>query len=314
MKTKLLLLLVIISISIIGVAQQDPQFSQYMFNQMAINPGYAGSSDMICATALNRQQWVGFSGAPASTSFHANAPVKPFGISSGVGLYILSDKAGFYKNLNISASYAYRLDLGDGKLGIGVNLGFYNQTLEPEWYIPNSDYHQQPSGDPLIPENSESVFSFDMGFGLYYNTDNLYVGLSTTHLNEPKFNYAKGTPFLKRQYYFTAGYNFQLPNPLFEVIPSVQLVSDGATSAITFNGSVMYNKKFWGGVSYKTGSAIVGMLGMQLFNGMRIGYAYEFPTSDIIQSTTGSHEFMISYCFSIASDRSPKKYKSVRFL
>lgn len=285
-----------------------------MFNQMAFNPGYAGSSDMICATALNRQQWVGFSGAPASTAFHANAPVKPFGISSGVGIYILSDKAGFYKNLNISASYAYRLDLGEGKLGIGVNLGFYNQTLEPEWYIPNSDYHQQPSGDPLIPENSESVFSFDMGFGLYYNTDNLFVGLSTTHLNEPKFNYSKGTPFLKRQYYFTAGYNFQLPNPLFEIIPSVQLVSDGATSAITFNGSALYNKKFWGGVSYKTGSAIVGMLGLQLFNGIRIGYAYEFPTSDIIQSTTGSHEFMISYCFSIATDRSPKKYKSVRFL
>lgn len=311
---KKLLLLIVISVSINGISQQDPQFSHFMFNQMAFNPGYAGSSDMICATGIYRQQWVGFDGAPASTVFHANAPVKPFGISSGVGLYLLSDKAGFSKNLNISASYAYRLDLGEGKLGIGVNFGFYNQSLEPEWYIPTSDYHQQPSGDPLIPENNESVFAFDMGFGLFYNTSNLFVGISTTHLNEPKFKYSKGTPFLKRQYYFTAGYNFQLPNPLFEIIPAVHLVSDGATSAVTFNANVTYNKKFWGGVSYKMGSAIVGMLGLQLFNGIKFGYAYEFPTSDIIKSTTGSHEFMISYCFSVATDRSPKKYKSVRFL
>jgi len=311
---KLIFISLVISFALNSGAQQDPQFSQYMFNQMAINPGYAGSSDMICATLLNRQQWVGFTGAPSSTVFHINAAVKPFGISSGVGLFIMNDQAGFNKNLNISGSYAYRLDLGPGKLGIGINFGMYNQSLEPEWFIPDSDHHTDVNGDPLIPANSESVFVFDMGFGLFYKTDELYVGLSTTHLNEPKFKYSEGSPFLTRHYYFTAGYNFQLPNPLFEILPSIQILSDGATSEITLNANTLYNKKFWGGVSYKLGSAVVGMLGIQLFNGIKLGYAYEFPTSDIIQGTTGSHEFMVNYCFSLGMERSPRRYKSVRFL
>ncbi|MEA1898058.1 MAG: type IX secretion system membrane protein PorP/SprF [Bacteroidota bacterium] len=311
---KLIFISLVILFTLNSGAQQDPQFSQYMFNQMAINPGYAGSNDMICASLLNRQQWVGFTGAPSSTVFHVNAAVKPFGISSGVGLFIMNDQAGFNKNLNISGSYAYRLDLGPGKLGIGINIGMYNQSLEPEWFIPDSDHHTDVNGDPLIPVNSESVFVFDMGFGLFYKTDELYVGLSTTHLNEPKFKYSEGSPFLTRHYYFTAGYNFQLPNPLFEILPSIQILSDGATSEISLNANTLYNKKFWGGVSYKVGSAVVGMLGIQLFNGIKLGYAYEFPTSDIIQGTTGSHEFMVNYCFSLGMERSPRRYKSVRFL
>ena len=311
---KLIFASLVIIIALDMGAQQDPQFSQYMFNQMAINPGYAGSNDMICATLLNRQQWVGFNGAPSSTVFHINAAIKPFGVSSGVGLFIMNDQAGFSKNLNISGSYSYRLDLGPGKLGIGINLGMYNQSLEPEWFIPDSDHHTDVNGDPLIPANNESIFVFDMGFGLFYKTDELYVGVSSTHLNEPKFKYSEGTPFLKRHYYFTAGYNFQLPNPLFEILPSIQILSDGATSEISLNANTLYNKKFWGGVSYKVGSAIVGMLGIQLFNGIQLGYAYEFPTSDIIQGTTGSHEFLVNYCFSLGMERSPRRYKSIRFL
>ena len=314
MKKQTLILVLLLIIAKAGITQQDPQFSQYMFNQMSINPGYAGSNDMICITGINRQQWVGFPGAPSSTVFHANAPIKPFGISSGVGLTLINDKAGFNDNLSISATYAYRIDLGEGKLGIGASFGFLNQKLAPEWYIPTDDYHQQPSGDPLIPENDESVFVFDMGFGIYYNTNNLYIGISSTHINEPELSYTKGTPFIKRNYYLTAGYSFQLSNPLFEIVPSIQVISDAVTSSITFNTNVTYNKKFWGGVSYRAGSAIVGLLGLQIFNGVRFGYAYEFPTSDIIKSTSGSHEFMISYCFSVAGDRTAKKYKSIRFL
>ncbi len=281
---------------------------------MANNPGYAGSNDMVCATLLNRQQWVGFEGAPSSTIAHINAAINPFGISSGVGLMIMTDQAGFYKNLNITGSYAYRLDLGPGKLGIGLSVGMYNQSLEPEWSIPTSDQHVDPGGDPLIPTNNESVFAFDMGFGLFYKTDELHIGFSSTHLNQPGFNYTKGNPFLKRHYYFTAGYDFSLPNPLFEILPSIQILSDGATSEIALNTNVLYNKKFWGGVSYKLGASVASLIGIQLFNGIRLGYAYEFPTSNIIQGTTGSHEFLVNYCFSLGLDRSPKRYKSIRFL
>lgn len=314
LKKLVLGIMIFVGISSTGMTQQDPQYSHYMFNQMVINPGFAGSSDMICATMLHREQWIGFDGAPSTTLFHANTPVNPFGISSGVGLVIMNDKAGFSSNLNISASYAYRLNVGNGKLGIGVSFGFINQSLEPNWYIPSSDYHQPPSSDPLIPESNESVFVFDMGFGLFYTLDELYVGISATHLNEAKYKYSKGTPYQRRHYYLTAGYNFQLSNPLFEILPTLQVLSDGTTSEISVNANMLYNKKFWGGVTYKAGSAVVGLLGIQLINGLRIGYAYEFPTSDIIQSTSGSHEFMVNYCFRLAVDRSPRRYKSIRFL
>jgi len=311
---KFIVFLVLIGFFIRGFSQQEPQLSQYMFNQMTFNPGYAGSNDMICVNALNRQQWVGFKGAPSTTLFTVNASVNPFGISSGIGFSLINDKLGFSNNLNVAGTYAYRMDLGKGKLGIGINVGFYNQTLEPDWFIPSGEYHTQPSGDPLIPENKESVFVFDMGFGLYYKTDQLFFGLSSTHLNEANLKYSKGTPYLKRHYFLIAGYDFRLANPLFEIIPSMQILSDGATSELAFNTNLLYNKKFWGGVSYKAGSAIVGLLGIQLFNGIRIGYAYEFPTSDLIRGTTGSHEFMVNYCFNMSMERSPKRYKSIRFL
>lgn len=313
MKKLIIILLGLTSVLKVS-GQQDPQYNHFMFNNMAINPGYAGSSDMACATLIARQQWVGFEGAPSGTIAHINAPIKPFGIESGIGLNIMTDEAGFNKNLIIKGSYAYRMDIGNGKLGIGLGLGLLNQSVDPDWEIPVSDQHTSASGDNLIPDNSESVFAFDMDFGLYYKTDQLYVGISSTHLNEPTLKYTKGSPFIKRHYYFTAGYDFNLPNPLFEILPSIHLLSDGASSEIAMNGMLLYNKKFWGGVSYKLGSSLTGLLGIQLMNGIRIGYAYEFPTSKIYQGTTGTHEFLVNYCFDLGTDRSPSRYKSVRFL
>lgn len=306
-----ILLLVFVTIS---YSQQDPTYSQPMFNQMAFNPGYAGGSDMVCFSLLTRQQWVGFEGSPSTTLLTANMPFKVFGISSGAGLTLMSDQIGFEDNLSIALSYAYRLDIGTGKLGIGLSGGMYNKSLKPKWEIPESENHTPATGDPLIPENDESVVSFDLGFGLYYKTDDLYVGLSTTHLNEAKLKYTKGTPYLKRQYYLIAGYTLPFGKPLFEVTPSIFLYSDGKTSQISINTMVLYNKKFWGGVSYRAGDAISGMIGIELFSGIRIGYAYDFTTSDIRKNSNGTHEFMIGYCFNLSLDRSPQRYKSVRFL
>lgn len=306
-----ILLLVLVTVS---YPQQDPTYSQPMFNQMAFNPGYAGGSDMVCFSLLTRQQWVGFEGSPSTTMLTANMPFKVFGISSGAGLTLMSDQIGFEDNLSIALSYAYRLDIGAGKLGIGLSAGMYNKSLKPKWKIPDSENHTPATGDPLIPENDESVVSFDLGFGLFYRTDDLYVGLSTTHLNEAKLKYTKGTPYLKRQYYLIAGYTLPFGKPLFEVTPSIFIYSDGKTSQISINTMVLYNKKFWGGVSYRAGDAISGMIGIELFSGIRIGYAYDFTTSDIRKNSNGTHEFMIGYCFNLSLDRSPQRYKSVRFL
>jgi len=295
-------------------AQQDPEYSQYMFNTLAINPGYAGSNGVICATAISRQQWIGFDGAPSTTIFHADAAVKPFGIPSGVGLALLNDQAGFEKNLSITGTYAYQKEMGFGKLGIGLSIGMLNKALDPSWKIPTSDYHTPASGDPLIPENKESFIALDIGFGVYYRSEDFYVGISTTHLNQPVIKYTKGQPFVARHYYILAGYNFQLANPIFEILPSVLVNSDGKASQITMNVNVLYNKKVWGGISYRAGDAFIGMIGMELFNEIRVGYSYDFTTSDLRKNTGGTHELMIKYCFNMSLQHVAKRYKSIRFL
>jgi len=295
-------------------SQQDPLTSQYMFNTLTYNPGVAGVSGMICATAINRQQWVGFKGAPSTTVFNISAPVKPFKISSGVGLLVESDNIGFDKDINISASYSYHLDLGQGILGIGFNAGMLNKTISPEWVIPGGDSHTPPSGDPLIPENKESYVAFDAGLGLFYKADKYYASLSVTHINQPKIKFSKGTPYVSRHYYLTAGYTLQLPNPSIELLPSVFAFSDGKTMQFDVTTLARYNKKVWGGVSYRYGDALVGMIGLELFNGIRLGYAYDFTISDMGKTSNGSHEFMVNYCFDLGLGKSPTKYKSIRFL
>jgi type IX secretion system PorP/SprF family membrane protein len=296
------------------LSQQDPLSSQYMFNTLTFNPGVAGTSGMICATALNRQQWVGFKGAPATTLFNISAPLSLFGVKSGVGLLVESDNIGFDKDINLSASYSYLMDLGMGKLGIGVSLGMLNTTLTPTWVIPSGDEHTPASGDPLIPENKESYVALDAGLGLYYKTDKYYASLSVTHINEPKIKFTKGTPYVSRHYYLTGGYTLQLPNPSLELIPSLFAFSDGKVVQFTATSLVRYNKKVWGGVSYRAGDALIGIIGLELFNGIRLGYSYDFTISDIGKSSGGSHEFMINYCFDLNLGKSPMKYKSIRFL
>jgi type IX secretion system PorP/SprF family membrane protein len=296
------------------LSQQDPLSSHYMFNTMTYNPGVAGISGMICATALNRQQWIGFEGAPSTTVFSINAPFNLFKIKSGVGLLIENDNIGFDKDINLSAVYSYLMDLGQGKLGIGLNMGMLNKTLTPKWYIPGGDAHVPPSGDPLIPENKESFVAFDAGMGLYYKADKYYAAFSVTHLNQPKIKFTKGLPYVSRHYYLTTGYTLLLPNPSLELLPSVFAFSDGKVIQFTVTSLLRYNKKAWGGVSYRAGDALIGIIGFELYNGLRLGYAYDFTISDIRKNSTGSHEFMVNYCFDISLGKSPMKYKSIRFL
>jgi type IX secretion system PorP/SprF family membrane protein len=295
-------------------SQQDPLSSNYMFNTLTYNPGVAGISGMICATAINRQQWLGFKDAPSTTVFNISAPVSPFRIKSGVGLLVESDNIGFDKDVNLSGSYSYLMDAGSGKLGIGLSLGMLNKTLTPEWYIPSDDAHTPASGDPLIPENKESYVAFNAGIGLYYKAEKYYAAFSVTHLNQPEIKFTKGLTYISRHYYLTAGYTLQLSNPSLELLPSVFAYSDGKAVQFTVTSLIRYNKKVWGGVSYRAGDALIGMVGFELFNGIRLGYAYDFTISDMKKTSSGSHEFLVNYCFDLNLGKSPMKYKSIRFL
>ena len=119
---------------------------------------------------------------------------------------------------------------------------------------------------------------------------------------------------MSRHYYLTAGYTVQLPNPSLELLPSIFVFSDGKVAQFNITSLVRYNKKVWGGVSYRAGDALIGTVGFELFNGIRIGYAYDFPLSDIRKNTSWSHEFMVNYCFDLSLGKSAMRYKSIRFL
>jgi type IX secretion system PorP/SprF family membrane protein len=294
--------------------QQDPVLSHYMLNTQTYNPGYSGMTGMITATALTRQQWVGFPGAPSTMIFNVNTPFSLFGLRSGAGLLVEADRYGFSNDINLALSYSYLFSLGSGTLGAGFSAGMLNKALAPEWFIPSGPTHTPPSGDPLIPENDESFVALDFSAGLYYQGVNYYAGFSVTHINEPKIKYSETATYVSRQYYLTAGYFFQLPNPSLELIPSVFIVNDGATTQYLATAMIRYNKKIWGGVSYRISDAITGFAGVELYNGLKIGYGYDFPISEIRKGTSGSHEFVVSYSFDLGLGKSVTKYKSIRFL
>ena len=298
------------------IAQQDPHYSHYMFNHLAVNPAYAGSSDVICLTAVHRQQWVGFDGAPVTSVFAVNAPFKLFGADHGVGLTMMNDKIGFDQNISAGLDYAFRFKLGNapGKLGIGVSGMFLNKALSATWNIPEGN----PELDRSIPGPNESIIGFDLGVGVFYRTENVYLGLSTTHLLEPNLNYDKPDAkyTLNRHYYATAGCVMPMKNPIWEFAPSLMVFSDGIVSQLTANANFMYNKKVWGGAGYRLNDAIIVMLGVDILNGLKIGYAFDYTYSNLRNYFTagGSHEVMINYCFSLVKEKVVKKYKSVRFL
>jgi type IX secretion system PorP/SprF family membrane protein len=312
MKKRVLFVTILLMVSVFLKAQQDPQFSQYMFTQLSINPGFAGSDDKINFFILNRQQWVGFmdKGTPQISVFNADAAFTLFKLPLGAGLSIKNDIIGFNNDTEINISLAYKLNLGKGVLGIGIKGGIVNTNISGEWKYPDSD----GENDPAIPKNQKGMAMVDLGFGLFYKTNDLYLGIASTHLNQAQYDFQQGKEKLVRHYYVTAGYNMPFTNPLLEFKPSVLVQSDGTYSQLSINALLEYNKKFWGGVSWRTDNAIVGVLGIELFNWVKVGYSYDFVTSDIMSYNSGSHEIMMGFSFDVKKEKTPEKYKSIRFL
>lgn len=304
---KILTLLILLISAIYCKSQQESHFSHYMFNQVTFNPGYAGSSGDINATVINRQQWVGFEGNPQTTSLAIETGMTIFGINSGLGLIIMDDQIGFNRDFTAKACYAYRKNIGSGILSLGINIGVFNSALESPSF--------NDVTDPILPKQNDRKLMFNMDFGAFYFNESYYVGISSTKLNQPEASYPSGGRlFYKRHYYLTAGYDIPSPWPLFEFMPSVFISSDGASTQLNVNGMIKYNKKIWGGVTYRMNDAIVIMAGFEMLNGLQIGYSYDLITSKIRTQSSGSHEVMIRYSFNFDFSKTPEKYKSVRYL
>ncbi len=324
---------VIILFSFSGLfGQQEPQFTQNMFNNMAINPGFAGLGNGICLTGILRQQWAGFKDmdgnrvGPETYLVTIHSPVKI--LHGGIAGVIMQDKLGFEKNINLRLGYAYNKDIGFGTLGAGIMFGFNNRYIDFSKFEP-----AEP--DPLLDQlqGEESEMLFDLSLGVFYNVpDQYYVGLSVSQLLETKGKeLAKGTGTstdttkstktgilymrLDRTIYLTGGYEFVLPNnPSFTINPSILIKTNISVIQFDISTLLKYNNKFWGGLNYRVQDAIGIILGMAV-KSFRIGYSYDITTSKLgLSRTGGSHEIMLNYCFKIQTEKGRKSYKNTRFL
>ena len=304
MKKIIILILAVISVTV--SAQQDPQFTQNMFNKLANNPGFAGSRGVIATSILHRSQWMGFSddGAAASTqNFSVDAEL-PF-LYGGVGLNVVKDNIAEFSNLGLQASYAYRTELGVGQIGMGMSIGMYQSGLN------GGALKSAQSGDPVIPTGEVKGSSLDIGAGIYYNTQDVNIGLSSAHMTEPTVEWSDGQNFnLTRHYFLIAGYYHELSS-LLSLNPSIYLKSDGATSQLDINTNLIYNNKMWGGVSYRLDEGISLLAGMNVNEDLRFGLAYDVT---MINAMSNSLEFMLGYNFKIKTNKAISKYKNPRFL
>lgn len=301
-KKQLLSLLAAVTLSTASYAQQDPMYTQYMFNMLGVNPAYAGSRNVLSVTGLYRNQWLGIDGAPVTQTLSVDFPVSNKRI--GLGVTLVNDKIGIQKNLNAYLSYSYRLRLGKGVLSLGLQAGANNYSANFNPVMTNSLYNGGNGGgtqDPAFQQNFTKTLP-NVGAGLYYSTDKFFLSLSAPKILQYSLSTAvtgiSSANNIARQYrHFFLSSGFVLPlSENVKLKPSFLLKAvEGAPLELDINANLWFGGKFGIGASYRTGDSVDGMLEFQLTPQFRLGYAYDFTLTRLGKHTTGSHEILVRY-------------------
>jgi type IX secretion system PorP/SprF family membrane protein len=294
--TKILRIVLIVAGINSAFAQQLPQFTQYMFNTISINPAYAGSRGTFSAVGLHRSQWVGLEGGPETQTLSIHSPLRNEKI--GLGLSFINDKLGYENFSYLYGDFSYTIQTGqNSKLAFGVKAGFTHYSIDQELL-------NDPSvvDDPFFNDVSNR-WSPNVGAGLYWHSQRWYLGLSAPRLLNTDYNNGgSGTidyVALERiSYYFTGGYVFDL-SATTKLKPSVLLkATNGAPLSLDISANFLFHEKFWLGGGYRfneSAAAIGGIADFQVSKQLRIGYAYEYPISDIRAYTSGTHEVLLMF-------------------
>ena len=292
-----------------AIAQQDAQYTQWMFNKLSINPGYAVSSDYAFVSCLHRSQWVGLEGAPVSQSLNVRVPFQ--GKNVGLGLSINHDIVGPTNSWQFSGIYAYRIDFAnDHKLGIGL------QGTVRNYRVKYSETTALQTGDGQLPTADESRMIPNFGLGLYYYTPKYYIGLSVPHLlqSDLTFYYGQGsnTDFSREEVhaFLMAGVVVDL-NDAMKLKPSLLLkyVKDAPFDA-DIHASIIFYDTFWAGLTYRmggignsVGESLDVVLQLQLSRAIRLGFAYDFTLSKVKDYSDGTFEVVLDYCLNPGNDK-----------
>ena len=315
-----------ISLTVSNVfAQQDAQFSQYMFNSVYYNPGSAGIEGVTRATIITRKQWLGYSKSdgynspggtsPTSQSITVNSRLPFLNRRTGAGLGIVYDSRGPITSYEIQLSGAYHVKLGNGLLGIGARAGTYAQSLRTDWYqvVDVND----PLYQSLVGNNAKQL-KLDYTGGLWYQSSRWYAGVSVDHLTRQKFSYGTGstdssiTSSLNNHLNVTGGYTFTL-SPTIKITPTAIVQTDLKKMTLVLGPMIDYNSKFWialnarqsaakkdivaGGKNTWSVNDLIAYAGMNLMknNALKVGFAFDFVMSGRQAQAATSHEIMLSY-------------------
>ena len=294
-------------------AQQDAQYTQYMYNTMSVNPAYAGSRGQLSIAALYRSQWVGLDGAPTSQTLNLHSPIQNSRL--GYGISIVNDEIGngTVQETYIDAVISYTIDVSQtGKLSFGLKGGgnFLNLDFNE---LRNFD------AEPVSGDNIENKFSPNFGVGAYYHTDKFYLGLSAPNLLQTDHfdNSARDSnsiAFLSKErinFYAITGYVFDLSND-FKFKPAVLTkVVGGAPLQVDLSANFMYNDKFTFGAAYRWDAAVSGLVGFQISDQFMLGLAYDKETTALGSTRFNDGSFEVFLRFELV--RSFQKLVSPRF-
>lgn len=287
-------------------AQYDFVYTQYMWNELAINPAYAGSRDALSLVGLYRNQWVGMPGSPVTTNISINAPI--FNYRVGLGLNYMRDEIGITKSDYVGLSYSYRLRFSNSNLSLGLSTTL---TTRKELYsqLETNGY------DPILMSDSKRAYMPNASFGAYYFTDSYYFGFSIPRLvhnqisGDADFTVTNKFDVKYFHYYFTAGTIFKL-NRWLKMQPSGMLMAvSGAPVKANLTGQLVFNDMFWVGAGWNSGDGVSFLATVYVVPQLRIGYAYDYTTSELADYSKGTHEISIGYDFNLGT----KKIVSPRY-
>ncbi|MFM2265207.1 MAG: hypothetical protein RLZ77_627 [Bacteroidota bacterium] len=270
-------------------AQQDPNYTQYMYNMSAINPAYAGSKENMTGGLLFRRQWVGLDGAPSTGTFFLNTPV---GKNVGVGISLVSDKIGPVEENNITGDFSYTLNLGgERRLALGLKAGIATHKADFGLVIPTLP---DPNDEAWLATPSTK---FNVGTGLFYYTNKYYVAFSLPSMLKTTYLDYNGTKYGSEisHYFLTGGYVFDI-NPTLKFKPFTMIkTAAGAPTSIDLSTNFLFNEKFEAGATYRLQDSFGFMVNYMITPNLRLGYAYDHVVSDLKVVAPSSHEFIMLF-------------------
>lgn len=287
MKTKLFSFVLMFT-AFVNYAQQDAQFTQYMYNTININPAYAGSRGAFSIFALHRTQWVGLDGAPVTNVASVNTPLNESNL--GLGVTIINDKIGPTTENTISTDVSYTVPTSETfklSFGIKATANFFNLDI---------NRLNPAEADPSI-RDFNNKFTPNIGAGVYLHSDKAYVGFSIPNFIESN-RYDDNEVAIFREkinYYLIAGYVFNMSNYIKFKPTLLSKIVEGAPLQLDLSGNFMFNDKFVVGFAYRWSAAVSAMVGFQVSDGMYIGYGYDHDTTRLKNYNSGSHEIFLRY-------------------